>query len=138
MSDAGKLPPLLPESQRTPVPVAPLSHTTIVSPEKPFYRLHPLSGGLTILIDNVFFGAEAITLEMDWPIISVFAFAVTFTGVYLTQRRLDHDSRMASLVKAFIAGFLAGIPTSISGTIFGTLILFASGISSLKSKFGLK
>jgi hypothetical protein len=139
VSDVGKLPPVLPDSDRVPAPIAPLAYTRIEPPPpRPFYRLHPISGVLTIAIDTFFFGAEVVTLGLDWPIISVLAFTITFAGVYWAQRRLDRDTRLASALKAFVAGFLAGIPTSITGTIFGTMILFASGLSACKSKFSPK
>jgi hypothetical protein len=100
----------------------------------PRVRLHPFSGLLVILIDNIFFGLNAMTLGMGTPLACFLAFTVTTTGVYLTQRFLDRDSRGASLAKAFFAGVLAGVPTSISGTIFGTTVLFLSGLSAFNRK----
>jgi Fe2+ transport system protein B len=91
-------------------------------------RLHPFSGLLIILLDNLFFGLNVATLGIGTLLACSLAFSVTTIGVYLAQRFLDRDSRRASLAKALLSGVLAGVPTSITGTIFGTAVLTASGL----------
>jgi TRAP-type mannitol/chloroaromatic compound transport system permease large subunit len=94
-------------------------------------RLHPFSGLLIILLDNLFFGLNVATLGIGTLLACFLAFGATTVGVYLVQRFLDQDSRRASLAKAILSGALAGVPTSISGTIFGTAVLAASGLPKL-------
>ena len=101
---------------------------------KPSFRLHPLSGVLTIAIDNLFFGVEVFTLELALPLACFLAFTITTTGVYQIQRRMSRDRRWVALLKALVAGVLAGAPTSISGTIFGAGVLLASGLTPGKGK----
>lgn len=98
------------------------------------FRLHPVSGLLIILIDTLFFGANAASLGWATPIICLLAFMVTSFGVFLSQKFLSADRFGASLAKGFFSGVLAGIPTSITGTIFGTFVLVSSGLSSLGRK----
>jgi hypothetical protein len=95
-------------------------------------RLHPVSGLLIILLDNLFFGLNVATLGIGMLLACSLAFSVTTIGVYLAQRFLDRDSRRASLAKALLSGVLAGVPTSITGTIFGTAVLAASGLPRLR------
>lgn len=101
---------------------------------KPGWRLHPLSGVLTIAVDNVFFGVEIFTLELALPLACFLAFTITTTGVYQIQRRMYRDRRWVALLKALVAGVLAGAPTSISGTVFGAAVLLASGLTPGKGK----
>ncbi|HSH93127.1 MAG TPA: hypothetical protein VK968_03200 [Roseimicrobium sp.] len=97
-------------------------------------RLHPLSGGLLIFIDNLFFGVDAVSMGLALPVVCLLAFTVTTAGVYLIQRRRHQDRRWVAGVKALIAGILAGVPTSIAGTVFGSAVLFLSGISAWKGR----
>lgn len=91
---------------------------------------------MLLFIDNLFFGGEALTLGLAWPVLSAVAFMITFTGVHLTQRHVAGDKRGASLAKAFLCGVLAGVPTSIAGTAVGGLVLLSSGLSSFGRKRG--
>ena len=103
-------------------------------PRKPRVKLHPFSGVLVILIDWIFFGAEAATVGLALPVSCLAAFTITTTGVYLAQKHLDGDGRGESAAKAFFAGLLAGAPFPIAGTIFGALVLSLSGLSALDWK----
>ena len=102
-------------------------------PQKPAGSfLHPMSGGLLLLVDNIFFGANALTGGMATPVSSALAFLVTGCGVYSIQRNRSLDPVGTSLVKALGAGLVAGIPTSISGTALGALVLLLSGLDGSK------
>lgn len=89
---------------------------------------------LTIFIDWVFFGAEAVTGGLALPVSCLAAFTITLAGVYLVQRHLDADGRGEGAAKAFFAGVLAGAPFPIAGTVFGALVLSLSGLSALDWK----
>lgn len=92
------------------------------------YQLHPLSGLLLILIDNLFFGANVVSFGWATPIICVLAFGITFMGVFVSQKIFGRDRMAPSLTKGLITGILAGIPTSIMGTAIGGIILVAAGL----------
>ena len=79
--------------------------------------MHPFSGGLMLLVDNICFGATALTGGVMLPLVIVGAFTVAATGTFLAQKFLDKESFGESLAKAFFAGVLTGIPTPIAGTI---------------------
>lgn len=96
--------------------------------------IHPYSAGLLILIDNVFFGANALTLGLSTPILAILAFSITGTGVFLVQKFLAGESAGESIARAFFIGVLAGIPTSIFGTSVGLLVLARAGLSNIFSK----
>ena len=97
-------------------------------------RLHPFSGALILLVDNVCWGVNAAFAGLATPIACLLAFGVTLVGVFLCQHYLDRDGKGASLAKAFILGIAAGVPTSIAGTALGGLILAASGLSWFSKK----
>lgn len=97
-------------------------------------RIHPYSAGLLIVIDNVFFGSNLMTLGLATPAMAALAFAVTGTGVFLTQRFLVGEEAGPSLARGFVLGTLAGVPTSLFGTGAGVALLARSGISRLLGK----
>ncbi|MEW6303542.1 MAG: hypothetical protein AB1705_08735 [Verrucomicrobiota bacterium] len=135
MSELIKVPPVLPPPEIAPPPRD--SESDPHGPRQSSYRLHPFSGLLIILIDNLFWGAETLTAYLATPILCVLSFFIVSVGVFLVQRFLQGDRTGASGAKAFISGVLAGVPFSIAGTLFGTAVLFISGLSALGSK-GLK
>jgi hypothetical protein len=90
--------------------------------------LHPLTAGLVLGVDWLFFGADALTLGADLFITVPAAFIITAVGVYWIQRTRGGDSRARALLKAIFSGAVAGAPTSIGGTILGTLILAMAGL----------
>lgn len=130
MSDLMRKPPVIPDEV---VPARP-EPATAESPDGSNFRLHPLSGLLLITVDNLFWGAEAMTLEVALPVTVVLSFAITLLAVTLVQRFLARDGWGVSITKAFVCAVLAGIPTSIMGTAFGGFILLASGLSSMNKK----
>ena len=85
--------------------------------------LHPYSAGLLILMDNVFWGVNALSLGLSTPIISVSAFLITGTITLLIQKYLAKESMGKSFTKGVITGVLAGIPTSLAGTALGAAVL---------------
>ncbi len=93
--------------------------------------IHPYSAGLLIIFDNVFFGANAVTMGLGTPIIAMIAFCVTGTGVFLTQRFLVEEATGPSLARGFVIGSLAGVPTSITGTGAGLALLARAGLRRL-------
>lgn len=106
-------------------------------PERPAAdrgRIHPYSAGLLIFIDNVFFGANAITLGFGTPVMAFLAFVLTGTGVFLTQRFLVEESTGVSLARAFLLAVLAGVPTSVLGSGAGMALLVRSGLGRLLRK----
>jgi hypothetical protein len=91
------------------------------------FPLHPLSGALLLGVDNLFFGANAMTGFLATPLVSVLAFVITTAGVFRVQRRRAGDGRAAGVFKALFCGLLAALPWSVAGTLAGTLILVLSG-----------
>ncbi len=93
--------------------------------------IHPYSAGLLIILDNVFFGANAATFGLGTPVIAMIAFCVTGTGVFLTQRFLVEEEAGPSLARGFFLGTLAGVPTSLTGTGTGLALLARAGLVRL-------
>lgn len=91
------------------------------------WKFHPASGALVLLLDNLFFGANALTAGMTTPVVCLLAFLTASFGVYQNQRRQGGDSAGRALLKALFAGIISGIPTSIGGTVLGAAILALSG-----------
>jgi len=91
--------------------------------------LHKLSGLWVFLVDNAFFGANAITLFAGTPLICAAAFLTAGAGVFLIETLVNRDSARQAFNKALLAGVLSGIPTSIAGTVYGVWILRMAGLS---------
>ena len=91
--------------------------------------LHKLSGLWVFLVDNAFFGANAITLFTGTPLICAAAFLTGGIGVFLIETLVNRDSTPQAFNKALLAGVLSGIPTSIAGTIYGAWVLRMAGLS---------
>lgn len=123
-------PPVIPDE------VAPPSQEPAAteSPDGSNFRLHPLSGLLLITIDNLFWGAEALSLGLAIPVAVVVSALITLISVTMVQRFLGRNGWGVSLTKALLCAILAGIPTSIMGTAFGGFILLASGLSHMNKK----
>lgn len=130
MSNLTRKPPVIPDE------VVPASSQPAVteSPDGSNFRLHPLSGLLLIAVDNVFWGAELVTLELAMPVSVVLSFLITLVAVSMVQRFMARNSWGVSITKALLCAILAGIPTSIMGTAFGGFILLASGLSNWNQK----
>lgn len=91
--------------------------------------LHKLSGLWVFLVDNAFFGANAITLFTGTPLICAAAFLTSSAGVFLIETLVNRDLKGRAFNKALLAGVLAGIPTSLAGTIYGAWVLRMAGLS---------
>ena len=91
--------------------------------------LHKLSGLWVFLVDNAFFGANAITLFTGTPLICAAAFLTSGAGVFLIETLVNRDSARQAFNKALLAGVLSGIPSSIAGTIYGAWVLRMAGMS---------
>ncbi len=130
MSDLMRKPPVIPDE------VAPARHEQVEteSPDGSNFRLHPLSGLLLITVDNLFWGAEALSLGLAIPVVVVLSFTITLIAVTMVQRFLGRNGWGVSITKALLCAILAGIPTSIMGTAFGGFILLASGLSNMNKK----
>ena len=128
MSDLMRKPPVMPDEH---VPAHGTSPAT-EAPDGSNFKLHPLSGLLLITIDNLFWGAEAISLGVAIPVVVVLSFSVTLVAVTFIQRFLARNPWGVSVTKALFCAIMAGIPTSIMGTAFGGFILLASGLSGWK------
>lgn len=96
--------------------------------------LHPWSAGLLLAVDNLCFGANAVTGFLATPIVIAVAFTVTFAGVYRMQRQRGGDGVFTSLTKALLCGALAAVPWSVAGTAVGGLVLLAAGMSGSSPK----
>lgn len=140
----GQVPPTLPPTMTpsSPAVVPPVEPGRPVrlppASVPPRLALHPASAVVLLGIDNFFFGAEAITLELAWPILSAIAFFLTTTIVLVIQKFMHKDRGWLALAKALVCGILAGIPTSIGGTIFATMVLLWAGTTKLSSWLGKK
>jgi hypothetical protein len=55
--------------------------------------LHKLSGLWVFLVDNAFFGANAITLFTGTPLICAAAFLTGGTGVFLIETLVNRDTK---------------------------------------------
>jgi|TARA_B110000495_G_scaffold158168_1_gene141983 hypothetical protein len=134
MSKVVKLPPVIGENEPPRVASAAPRSAPMAESERPArgMRMHPFSGGLMLLVDNICFGATALTGGALLPLVVVGAFSVTACGTFLAQKFLDKDSFGEALAKSFFAGVLTGIPTPIAGTIVGGAILGISGLDAMK------
>jgi hypothetical protein len=104
------------------------------APRKKFW-LHPASGLLILGMDWLLFAPEAAT-GLGVLVTVPLAFVTVTAGVFLIQRKRNHDSFGGAVLKALLGGVVAAIPTSIGGTILGTLILVLSGLSSWNQRRG--
>jgi|SRR5690625_90243 len=93
-------------------------------------RLHPLSGIAILVLDNLFFGLNALTAGFGLPISMALAFWSTFGVVFLVQRFIGGESRRSSFFKGLGSAVIAGLPFSIGGTILGGWVLLNAGLSS--------
>ena len=127
---------MIPTSSEPPpiTPAPPVLLRAEPTPKKSGIWLHPVSGGLILFFDNLFFAPEALTGELGWVVAGPLAFLLTTACVFVVQRKRSHDSFGASAVKALFGGILAGIPFNIAGTIVGSLVLILSGMSALNRK----
>ncbi len=91
--------------------------------------LHKLSGLWVFLVDNAFFGANAITLFTGTPLICAAAFLTGGAGVFLIETLVNREAKGRAFNKALLAGALSGIPTSLAGTIYGAWVLRMAGLS---------
>ncbi|MEM9555951.1 MAG: hypothetical protein AAGC60_16970 [Acidobacteriota bacterium] len=107
----------------------------IESPRTDGRRIHPYSLGITVLIDNVMFGAGASvaipTAGLGLVVSSMAAFGLTTLVTYLVQRNLGGQTRERSLTYACVLGTLAGVPTSLFGTAAGGALLLKAGFGRL-------
>jgi hypothetical protein len=94
--------------------------------------LHPGTGALILVVDWLFFGAEALTLGGAVILSSIAAFTITAVGVFWIQRKKSGDSFPVAATKALLSGVVAGVPTSIGGTALGGIILAMSGLRRLQ------
>lgn len=124
-----RIPPPVKALANAPVQARPLHQLEVPRPTR--LSLHPMSAVALLGIDNLFFGAEAITFELAWPLISLVAFLITSTLVFGIQMALHRDRFWVASSKAFLCGVLAGVPTSIGGTIFATLVLLWAGLAKM-------
>ncbi|MEM6796955.1 MAG: hypothetical protein AAF725_23475 [Acidobacteriota bacterium] len=93
--------------------------------------IHPYSAGLLILVDNVLFGANAVTMGLATPLVALVAFTMTSASVFLTQRFLAGGAAGPSLAQGVFLGILAGLPTSLTGTGTGLALLAKAGFTKL-------
>ena len=130
------LPPLIQPPPGGPARQPNLSRISL--PPQVRLALHPASAVALLGIDNLLFGAEAITLGLAWPIVSVLAFLTTSAIVLVIQKGVQRDRLWLAAAKALVCGVLAGVPTSLTGTVFATLVLLWSGASKLGDWLGPK
>lgn len=90
--------------------------------------VHPYAAFLVLILDNLFWGANALTLGVGTPVASVLSFLVAAIGVYLIQRNLAHEPQNRALARALFLGFLVGLPTSVAGTVVGGWLLLRAGV----------
>ncbi len=95
-------------------------------------NLHPMSGLLILFLDYAFFVEELTIIGL--PFTCIFAFMLSFTGIFLIQKYIDEEKTGRAVAKAFFGGVVTGLPTPVFGTVFGTMILVISGLSFLKRR----
>lgn len=117
---------------KTAEPAHPSQRPVFPEIRKAGLNLHPMSGLLILFLDYAFFVEEITIIAI--PFTCLFAFIVSFIGVFLIQKYIDNESTGRSVAKAFFGGVVTGIPTPVFGTVFGSLILAVSGLSFLKRK----
>lgn len=94
--------------------------------------VHLYSALLVLIVDNIFWGANTLTLGLGTFAASFLSFALTTIGVFLVQRNLVGESTGKAGARAFFLGVLAGIPTAVAGTVAGGLLLGWAGIRRLR------
>jgi hypothetical protein len=90
--------------------------------------IHPFSGILVLLIDNLLFGANALSVGLSLPIVCTLAFIITGISVFFIEKHMDNNSTAGSVLRALVLAILAGVPTSIAGTAIGAIILSWAGL----------
>ena len=96
--------------------------------------LSPISAGLILFLDNLFFAGNLSSGMLATPLISALAFASTSTAVFFVQKVRVGDRFRSAIAKAILSGCIAAIPSSIAGTAFGSLVLFLSGMHALSRR----
>lgn len=91
--------------------------------ENPHSMLHVVSAVLLTVVDNAFWGVNAMTLGLATPLVMLLAFSSMFLVVILIQVFMAKDGLGLAITKGVIVGILAGVPTSVVGTFAGGFIL---------------
>lgn len=100
-------------------------------------QLHPLSGGVILLLDWLLFGSNAVSGFIAAGMTSLVGFVLAGAAVAVIQRKLEGDSLAKALVKALLAAVIVAVPLPIGGTVVGSIVLAISGLGFLrKPKLG--
>ena len=94
--------------------------------------VHPMTAVLVLVLDNLFWGANAMTLGVGTPVAVFLSFFLAAVGVFLIQRNLAQESNSRALARALVLGLLVGLPTSVAGTIVGGWLLLRAGVKQAK------
>ena len=95
--------------------------------------VHPMAALLVLVLDNLFWGANAMTLGVGTPVAVVLSFLAASVGVFIVQRNLAHESPSRALARALVLGILVGLPTSVAGTVVGGWLLLMAGVKRGRS-----
>ena len=107
-------------------PAAPLSIHHAARGFSQSFGLHPAVALLTIAVDAMLFGEEAVTLGLGWPFSVAVSAAVGFLS-YRAQMRFYNDDHEAAMIKSGILALLCAIPTALPALLYlpaGALGLF--------------
>lgn len=91
--------------------------------DNPQSILHALSAVMLTVVDNAFWGVNAMTLGLATPFVMLLAFGSMFVVVFLIQVYMAKDGFGLAITKGVIVGILAGIPTSVVGSFAGGFVL---------------
>jgi len=94
--------------------------------------IHPISAGLTIILDNIWGLGEiaATPTGIGVFILSIMTGLSGFLGVWAVQRFVAHDSWGKSFAKGVVMGAIAGVPYQVTGTAAGAILLGWAGVNS--------
>lgn len=91
--------------------------------DNPQSMLHVVSAVLLTVVDNAFWGVNAMTLGLATPFVMLLAFCSMCFVVFLIQVYMAKDGLGLAITKGVIVGILAGVPTSVVGTFAGGFVL---------------
>jgi len=81
------------------------------------FGLYPAIAFLTLIVDTILFGGEAVSLGTSLPV-SVAAAAVLGYIAYKAQMKWYGDDDESAKIKAFILAFLTAIPTPLPAIVY--------------------
>lgn len=92
-------------------------HTVVARGFAQIFGIHPAIAFLTLIVDSMLFGGEAVTLGTSLPL-SIMAGVVLGIIAYKAQKKWYGDDSESAFIKALILAFLTAIPTNIPAFVY--------------------